>query len=106
MALGFAPFVFRRQCRPCRDSAFGLTLCLNNEFGETFEGIFAIGLLGTETLRKDDDLAVVRESATGDPLEARSDGGRQLGRVQIQPQLHGGRDLIDVLTAGTCAADE
>jgi hypothetical protein len=57
--------------------------------------------------RDDEHAAVVVETLAGERTQARLDALVQGGRVQeIEAQLDGGGDLVDVLAAGPGGADE
>ena len=98
--------LLRRQRRPGRDAALWLPFGARDELGEALERVFTIRFLRSKALRENDDLSALRQSAANDTFEAHAHGGLQLRRVEIESQLHRGRDLVDVLAAGTGAADE
>src|SRR5688572_4572545 len=77
------------------------------EVGQPVERIEAVAMLAAMALRGDRDDAIAARPASGQTDEARAHVFRQGGRVRgIEAQLHGRRDLVDVLAAGTRCAYE
>lgn len=76
-------------------------LGLPDECPEAVERVFPIALLRAVSARIDDHLALPRQALTREALEAEAGAGRQVGKMQIEPQLNGGLDLVHVLTTGS-----
>ncbi len=67
----------------------------------------AVALLGAVSVGADDDLALQREAPPRQRSQPRAHIAWQVGiAVQLEAQLHRGRDFVHVLPAGTGCADE
>lgn len=66
--------------------------------------IGAVTLLCAELARVDDQNSIVGETPTGQRTQPLKHVARK--RRRAKPQLHGRRNLIDVLPTGTGSADE
>ena len=52
-------------------------------------------------LREDDDFSGRVQTPSRSALQPRADSLREVGAGEIKAQLDGGRDLVDVLSAGS-----
>src|SRR3954447_14381312 len=74
---------------------------------EALLGVLAVALLGAVALGGDDQDAVAGQPAAGQLLEALAHGlGQARGAADVEAELDGGGELVDVLAAGAGAADE
>ena len=76
------------------------------QFDQPVDGVGAVALLGAESLCVDHDHAVLGHALAGEPVQPRLGVGRQHDPPGIEPQLRGGRELVDVLSAWTGSANE
>src|SRR6185312_9717937 len=80
---------------------------LANEIGETITRLRAVARLVAVFLRDDDDHALFRKAAAGEPHQPYRDVVRQRGRApRVEPELHRARYLVDVLPARPGGAHE
>src|SRR5207244_7709851 len=71
------------------------------------QGVIAVALLGAVALRRDDEHAILGQAAAGEPREPRAHGlGKRRRSPHVEPELHGGVELVDVLPARTRGTDE
>ena len=69
--------------------------------------ILAVAQLAAEARSRDDDHAIAGDPPAGELVKPLAHGLGQRGRAaRIEPQLHGGRHLVDVLPARTRGAHE
>src|SRR3954451_528112 len=74
---------------------------------EALLGVLAVALLGAVALGGDDQDAIAGQAAAGEALQALAHGLGQAGRAaDVEAELDGGGELVDVLAAGARAADE
>ena len=74
---------------------------------EAIERVAAVLFLCAQPVCLDDDLVLARETAAGQAAQALLAGRvEQRGRGDVEAQLAGGGDLVDVLPAGARRADE
>ena len=67
----------------------------------------AVAVLRAESLRLDDDDAAAAHTPAGQGAQAHAHGVRDRRRARgVEAQLHGGRDLVDVLAAGARGGEE
>ena len=86
---------------------FGGRAASRTKPGQPLERVEAVAVLAAVALRGDRDDSVTARPAAGQPDEARAHVFGQGGRARgIEAQLHGGRDLVDVLAAGPRRAYE
>ena len=85
----------------------GLNQRAANEVREPFLGIAAILLLGAMPTRDEQYAAILVEALTGESSQAGFDTLiERLCSGEIEAQLHGGGDFVDVLAAWAGRADE
>ena len=85
----------------------GLNQRAANEVRESFMGIAAILLLGAMSARDEQYAAILVEALTGESSQAGFDTlMERLRSGEIEAQLHGGGDFVDILAAGAGSADE
>src|ERR1700720_3210228 len=78
-----------------------------DQLDEAVERILSVALLGAVTLRHDDQNAVAGEPAARQPFQPHAHVGGQRGRAaHVEAQLHGARELVDVLAARPGSAHE
>ena len=82
-------------------------LRFGDEHGEPLARVFAVARLAREFLREDDDHAVLRRPRARqlDQLD-RDVVGKARRAARVEAQLHGGRNLVDILPAGAGGANE
>src|ERR1700686_4696378 len=72
-----------------------------DQLDEAVERILSVALLGAVTLRHDDQNAVAGEPGARHPFQPLAHVRGERGRpAHVEAQLHGGRELVDVLAAG------
>src|SRR5688572_5222917 len=77
-----------------------------HELGQSLERGGLVLLLAAELLRFDDDDAVGGDAVIAQREQPLAGGRRQRARARgVEAQLHGARDLVDVLAAGALRAD-
>jgi len=88
------------------DPAFWFRQRAFNQFREAFERDFLVSCLATGFLRLDNDDAIGSDALVA-PAEQSLPAlvGQARGARYVKAQLHGGRDLIDVLPAGALGAE-
>src|SRR5215831_17116698 len=104
--LAFETALFRRMRRLGRPTWRRPHHRLFQQLDQALDRVRAIALLGAETLRLDHDHAVLGHALAGEPGKARRRVMRQRDAACIETQLRRGRDLVDVLPAGSGGADE
>jgi len=72
---------------------------------QSLQGVFAVLLLGAEALRLDDDDALLADAPVAEVQQAMFIEGGQGGGADIEAQVDGGGDFVDVLPAGALGAD-
>src|SRR5262249_37757659 len=78
-----------------------------DQIDKTLAGVLAVALLGAVALGVDHDHAVAGEAFAGQALEPRAHVvGKARRAADVEAKLHGARELVDVLSAGTRSADE
>src|SRR5215475_13679134 len=78
-----------------------------HQLGKAVARVLPVLLLRPEALGADDKHAVLRQAPAGKAHQPRADGSRQARRTgDIEAQLDGGRNLVDVLPAGSRGAYE
>src|SRR6185369_9928804 len=85
--------------RPCRLALSRSNVGSRDHFRQPAPGIGTVGLLRTKAARGDEQLARASYTASGNRLQALVRVGMQTEPEQVDAQLHGGRNLVDVLTA-------
>ena len=108
-----AVFLFFDPLCPCRCGRFGLLAgfwffdCPQDQRNQAGERIVTILLLRAKPFGLDDQVAVFSDAVAGNRPQAESDLVRQgVGCINVEAQLHAGRDFIDVLPAGAGRADK
>ena len=71
-----------------------------DHFRQPPPGVLPVRFLRSEPPRGDQKLARARDAASGNPLQPFVGIRMQTELEQIDAQLDGGRDLVDVLSAG------
>ena len=75
--------------------------CLPDQFDEPRLCVLSVPLLRAEPLRGDDHHPVIGQSLSGQPLKALPHIVGQIRRMaHVEAQLHGGRNLVDILPTG------
>src|SRR5260370_5576854 len=77
-----------------------------DEHDQPVERVLPVARLGAVTLRIDDEHALARQPAAGEPFEAQPDLIGQARPGDVEAQLDRGRDLVDVLAARPRGAQE
>src|SRR5690348_3827162 len=95
----------RGLARPCRPSWRRERLGgAADQVEEALQGVLAVALLGAVALGGDDQDAVAGKAATGEALQALAHRLGQAGRAaDVEAELNGGGELVDVLAAGAGA---
>ena len=97
----------RRTVRPRRHPFPGRNRRFRDQVDKAGEGVLAVRLAGTVASGRDHDFSVLRQPRPGETRETFPDIGRKGRRAtRVEAQLHGRRDLIDVLAAGSVGANE
>ena len=76
------------------------------ELDQPRQRILPVARLGAMALRIDDEHALARQAAAGEPLEPPPDLVGQVRAGDVEAQLDRGRDLVDVLAARSRGAQE
>ena len=96
------PALLARQCWPRGPARPWRRRCLPDKRGKPLTGVGAVALLGAITLRDEDQHAILGHAPATELDEALKNIGGKRGRARrVEAKLHGGRHLVDVLTAGT-----
>ncbi len=81
------------------------TGCTDDQFPQAFQRLLFVLLLTAALLRFDDDDAFPGEAAVSEPQQPLLVKFRQGGGLDIETQMDGSGDLVDILSPGTAGAD-
>src|SRR5262245_12327413 len=105
--LGLDAALLRGPCRSCRNAWPRYKRRSPHQLGKPVARVLPVLLLRPEALGADDQHAVLRQPPAGKPHQPRANAGRQARRTgDIEAQLDGGRNLVDVLPARSRGAYE
>lgn len=107
LGLPLKPAALRRKGGTGRNPGLGPMCRLFQQPQQSVQRVLPVALLRAKTPGGDDDDAILGHPLTGEPGQARFEIIGQRGRPQgIEPQLHRGLDLVDVLPTGAGSPDE
>src|SRR5690606_5763315 len=107
LALALDPALLRGAGGAGRDAPLRHRQAGGNEGRQALARILAVALLGAEALRIDHQHAVVGQAPVAPCQQPLAQGlGQGRGTGDVEPQLDGGGNLVDVLPAGAAGAHE
>jgi hypothetical protein len=106
-ALGFKPDLLRGFRRSRRDPGFWVDRGLSDQFNQAFERLLPVAILAAVAVGFDHQRPFFGDAPVSKVHEPLAQGLRQVSGIgHPEAELHGSRDLIDVLTAWSRGAHE